>query len=211
MEIVGRDVVRKWAELAARMGGAVVALNSSQAAEMALDFFFGGQQFSPTVRLDNCSLVVIKPSAVSRGDSGKILLKLAQGGFDVSAIEMFALSRANAEELVEVYKGVVPSYGSMVDELVSSTCIAVAVFQNGSRGSCVQPLRELIGPSDPELAKLLRPQTIRAEFGKVIPFLKNNRVLRFLPLQDPVDNAVHCTDLEEDAQLEVEYFFKLLQ
>ena len=45
---------------------------------------------------------------------------------------------------------------------------------------------------DPEIAKSLRPNTIRARFG-------HNRSL----------NAVHCTDLAEDGQLEVEYFFSI--
>lgn len=45
-----------------------------------------------------------------------------------------------------------------------------------------------------EIARQLRPQTIRARFGI-------NKVL----------NAVHCTDLEEDGLLEVEYFFKILE
>ena len=45
---------------------------------------------------------------------------------------------------------------------------------------------------DPEIAKNLRPNTIRARFG-----------------QTRTINAVHCTDLEEDGQLEVEYFFSI--
>lgn len=48
--------------------------------------------------------------------------------------------------------------------------------------------RELCGPYDPEIAKTLRPNTIRSMFGI-----------------DRVKNAVHCTDLEEDAVLEVNY------
>jgi len=58
-----------------------------------------------------------------------------------------------------------------------------------------QDLRALCGPHDPEMGRLLRPDTLRAKFGG----------------KDSVDNGVHCTDLEEDGQLEVEYFFKILQ
>lgn len=47
---------------------------------------------------------------------------------------------------------------------------------------------------DPEIAKNLRPNTIRGKFGES----------RFV-------NAIHCTDLEEDGQLEVEYFFSIMQ
>ena len=58
----------------------------------------------------------------------------------------------------------------------------------------VQKLREIVGPSDIEMARSVRPNSIRAKFGK------NND-----------ENAVHCTDLPEDGKLEVEYFFKILQ
>lgn len=44
-----------------------------------------------------------------------------------------------------------------------------------------------------EIARHLRPRTLRALFGRT----KSH-------------NVVHCTDLPEDAQLEVEYFFKIL-
>lgn len=58
----------------------------------------------------------------------------------------------------------------------------------------MQMLRELCGPADPELARTVRPRTIRAIYGK-----------------DPIKNAVHCTDLPEDGVLETEYFFNVLQ
>jgi nucleoside-diphosphate kinase len=53
--------------------------------------------------------------------------------------------------------------------------------------------REFVGPSDPEVARRLRPRTLRALFGRT-----------------KAQNAVHCTDLPEDGLLEVEYFFKIL-
>jgi len=56
----------------------------------------------------------------------------------------------------------------------------------------VKAFRELCGPMDPEIAKNLRPNTIRAKFG-------HSRCI----------NAVHCSDLEEDGALEVEYFFSI--
>jgi nucleoside-diphosphate kinase len=52
----------------------------------------------------------------------------------------------------------------------------------------------MCGPHDPEIAKHLKPNTLRAKFG-----------------YDRVRNAVHCTDLPEDGTLEVRYFFEGLQ
>lgn len=50
----------------------------------------------------------------------------------------------------------------------------------------VNSLRGLCGPHDPEIARTIRPNTLRAKFGI-----------------DRVKNAVHCTDLPEDGVLEV--------
>jgi len=53
--------------------------------------------------------------------------------------------------------------------------------------------RNFCGPMDPEIAKLLRPHTLRAKFGK-----------------SKVQNAVHCTDLPDDSNLELQYMFKII-
>ena len=58
----------------------------------------------------------------------------------------------------------------------------------------VVTFRALSGPMDPEIAKSLRPNTLRARFGV-----------------DRVRNAVHCTDLPEDGVLESQYFFQIQQ
>ena len=60
--------------------------------------------------------------------------------------------------------------------------------------NAVKSFRELCGPMDPEIAKNLRPNTIRARFGT-----------------DRIRNAIHCTDLPEDGVLESEYFFSIQQ
>eukprot|EP00163_Fabomonas_tropica_P011610 TRINITY_DN2237_c0_g4_i11.p1 TRINITY_DN2237_c0_g4~~TRINITY_DN2237_c0_g4_i11.p1 ORF type:complete len:152 (-),score=33.92 TRINITY_DN2237_c0_g4_i11:380-835(-) len=137
----------------------------------------------------DCTLAIIKPHAVVNGHAGKIIHQIFQEGFDVSAIEMFHVDRACSEEFYEVYRGVVPEYSGMVEQLTSGPVIAIEV-----RGENVVPaFRELAGPSDPEVGRHLRPKSIRALFGS-----------------DKIKNAVHCTDLPEDGTLEVEYFFKIL-
>ena len=80
----------------------------------------------------------------------------------------------------------------MVDELTSGIAIAIeikAAASNNSHGE----FREFCGPHDPEMARTLRPRTLRALFGS-----------------DKIKNGLHCTDLPEDAILEVEYFFRIL-
>jgi nucleoside-diphosphate kinase len=83
-------------------------------------------------------------------------------------------------------------FNAIVDDLTSGPCIAVEVAdRDGS--NAVEPFRQLAGPIDPELARVLRPDSLRAKFGL-----------------NKVRNGVHCTDLEEDGQLEVQYFFTIL-
>jgi nucleoside-diphosphate kinase len=136
--------------------------------------------------LNNCSCVVIKPHAISEGNAGKIIDILLTEGFEISSMEMLYIDKVQAEEFFEIYKGVLPEYSQMIDSVVCGPIIAIEVRQN----DCVNKLRTLVGPHDPDIAKALRPNTIRAKFG-------NNCVF----------NAVHCTDLEEDAPIECDYLF----
>ena len=136
--------------------------------------------------LNNCSCVVIKPHAISEGNAGKIIDILLTEGFEISSMEMLYIDKVQAEEFFEIYKGVLPEYSQMIDSVVCGPIIGIEVRQN----DCVNKLRALAGPHDPDIAKALRPNTIRAKFGK-----------------NCVYNAIHCTDLEEDATIECDYLF----
>lgn len=162
----------------------------SQAA-MEIEFFFPttGQPRANTAVYANSSCVLIKPHAVREGKAGRIIKAITDTGMDIAAISMFKLDRSTAEEFLEVYKGVVNEYGDMVDELCTGSCYALEVHTENASAK----VRNFCGPSDPDVARHLRPKTLRAMFGN-----------------DKIQNAVHVTDLPEDAQLEVEYFFKIL-
>lgn len=163
---------------------------ASAAREMELFFpSSGGCGPANTAKFTNCTCCIIKPHAISEGMLGKILIAIRDACFGISAIQMFNLDRANVEEFYEVYKGVVSEYNDMVTELCSGPCVAVEIQQTNP----TKTFREFCGPSDPEIARHLRPETLRAVFGKT-----------------KVQNAVHCTDLPEDGLLEVQYFFKIL-
>ncbi|XP_020387258.2 nucleoside diphosphate kinase 7 [Rhincodon typus] len=156
-----------------------------------LEIFFPslGKGPSNTAKCIDCTLCIIKPHAIAEGLAGKILDAIEERGFKFTAFQLFKLDQANAEEFLEVYKGVVSEYNGMVNELTSGPCLALE-FQ----GSDIQKtFRECCGPSDPEIARHLRPCSLRALFGK-----------------NKIQNAVHCTDLPEDGVLEVQYFFKIL-
>ncbi|KAL0482720.1 nucleoside-diphosphate kinase [Acrasis kona] len=171
---------------------AVHGSDSSENAKIVeSNFFFGRNSFKPVALFDNSTLGIVKPHAVNAGSAGSILSQVQKYNFDITALQMFTLDKVNSADFFEVYKGVVPEYLNMVEELCSSPCIAFEVVKDEN---AVEDFRSLCGPADPELARVLRPNTIRAQFG-----------------QDKIKNAVHCTDLEEDGVLEVEFFFNIMQ
>ena len=146
------------------------------------------------------TLCIVKPHAIDK--SGAILQRVLDEGFEIGAMQFYFLSKPDATDFLEVYKGVVPEYQQLVDELSSGISFAFEVFipmqpsnkeEQEMETNVVDPFRDLCGPADPELAKMIRPKTIRAEFGV-----------------DKVRNAVHCTDLAIDGVPEVEFFFSLL-
>ena len=83
-----------------------------------------------------------------------------------------------------------PEFVAIIEHMTTGPCIVLEVRQE----NVVKTFRDLAGPMDPEIAKNLRPNTIRARFGV-----------------DRVKNAIHCTDLPEDGSLECEYFFSIMQ
>jgi len=136
---------------------------------------------------------VIKPHAIKEGKMPAILNMIQSSGeFKINALEGFDLDLVSAKEFLEVYKGVVPEYKDMSEELSQGMCVAMEII--GTSEDTQRRFRELVGPWDVDMAKELRPSSIRAQFGI-----------------DKVFNAVHCTDLPEDAVLENQFFFALLQ
>lgn len=211
IELVGPDAINRWRSmigptdsqrakeqgghlLRARFGtdgtrNALHGSDSETSAQREISFFFGSKYGANTACYNDTTCCVIKPHAVAEGRAGQMINAILMAGFQISAIGTFSLDKVNAEEFLEVYKGVVHEYPKMVEELMSGSCIVLEVRAQNSQAV----FRDFCGPADPEIARHIRPRTLRALYGK-----------------DKVKNAVHCTDLAEDATLEVEYFFRIL-
>lgn len=110
-----------------------------------------------TAVLNNCTLCLIKPHILAEGLAGQVIDKILEAGFEISAMEMFSLTRPVVEEFYDVYKGVLPEYLPVVENLSSGPTLALEIRQSNA----VNAFRDLCGPHDPEIAKHLRPDTIR--------------------------------------------------
>jgi nucleoside-diphosphate kinase len=138
-----------------------------------------------TAIFTHCSLCLIKPQAVAT-HSGTIISRLMEAGLEISACRTIVASGDQINALMTVYRGVIPDLQKCCEELARGPMIALEV-----RGDeVVRKLRELAGPVDPQLARLVAPDTIRAVLGI-----------------DTSRNAIHCTDVTEDGIRECRIFF----
>lgn len=72
---------------------------------------------------------MVKPHLIAENYVGQVMDGILSSGFEISAGEMFWLDRPSAEEFLEVYKGVVPEYNQLVEEMTNGPCIAFEVRQ----------------------------------------------------------------------------------
>jgi len=90
-------------------------------------------------------LTYVLHNCVSTGVASDVIVKIMECGFEITAVLMCSLDKANAEEFLEIYKGVVQEYPMMVTELASGPCIALEIRAK----EAVKTFREFAGPADP--------------------------------------------------------------
>ena len=134
----------------------------------------------------NKTFTMIKPDAVANGHIGAILDKITKSGFKIVALKYTALSTEKAGEFYAVHKER-PFYGELVS-FMSSGPIFAAILE---KDNAVASFRELIGATNPAQAA---EGTIRKKYAKSIG-----------------ENAVHGSDSDENAAIEIGYFFSKLE
>jgi len=184
------------------IGDIIHGSQNLEEAESLINFFFPKSRLlssslqTPSnlyMETPNTTCCIIRPHVYLR--AGNIIQDIEKAGFKIFALETFLLDFGKADEFLEVYKGVLANYGEVVRELSSGPCLALQIAgQLDNTEDVVKTFRQLCGPRDPQVARSIRPGTLRAVYGET-----------------EVRNSVHCTDLSEDGPLEVEYFFKVLQ
>jgi len=125
---------------------------------------------------------MIKPDAVRKNLVGQIITKFTEAGFKIKAMKMTRLTKESAEGFYEVHKGR-PFYNGLVEFMSSGPVVALAL----EKENAVADYRKLIGATDPA----------EAEEGTV----------RKLYADSKGENAVHGSDSDENAAIEIAHFF----
>ncbi len=128
------------------------------------------------------TLSIIKPDAVAKNVIGQIYQRFENAGLKIVAAKMKHLSQAEAEGFYAVHKER-PFFGDLV-EFMTSGPVMIQVLEGED---AIKQNRDIMGATNPKEAA---PGTIRADFAESIDA-----------------NAVHGSDAEETAAVEIAYFF----
>jgi nucleoside-diphosphate kinase len=128
------------------------------------------------------TLAIIKPDAVAAGKAGRILAHLEAAGFRVRSMKMTRLNTEQAGAFYAVHRER-PFYTPLVTFMTSGPCIPVVLEADDA----VPRLRETIGATDPAEAA---PGTVRKLYA-----------------ESKERNAIHASDSDENAAVEISFFF----
>jgi len=128
------------------------------------------------------TFAIIKPDAVARGVSGRILQRIEDEGFTVRGMRKLHMSRAQAEGFYAVHRAR-PFFASLTEFMSSGPSIVLVL----EAADAIKKWRTLMGATDPAKADA---GTIRREFAESIE-----------------RNATHGSDAPETAVVEIAYFF----
>ena len=128
------------------------------------------------------TLTIVKPDAVRKRAVGHILQRLLDEGFEVRGLKMLHLTKAQAEGFYAVHKEK-PFFPELVEFMTSGPVFPACL----ERENAVAHLRAVMGATDSRKAE---KGTIRAQFGT-----------------DIQANAIHGSDSQENARIEIGFFF----
>ena len=132
------------------------------------------------------TLSIIKPDAVKRDLTGKIIAMFEEKGLRIMAQKKIWLSKEQAGSFYDVHRDR-PFFGELC-EFMSSGPIVVQVLEGNS---AIELNREIMGATNPVQAE---PGTIRKEFALSM-----------------TENSAHGSDSPETAREEISFFFSGLE
>ena len=125
---------------------------------------------------------IIKPDATKRNITGAINKIIEENHLRIVAQKRIKLNRLKAEGFYSVHKDK-PFFNDLINYMTSGPVI-IQVLQGNN---AVETYRKIMGATNPEKAN---PGTIRKEYA--------------LNIQE---NSVHGSDSQENAEIEINYFF----
>jgi nucleoside-diphosphate kinase len=128
------------------------------------------------------TLAIIKPDAVAARHAGAIIARIEAAGFQIRAMRMLNLAKAEAEGFSAVHRER-PFFPSLTAFMSSGPAIVMAL----EAPDAIKKWRTLMGATDPAKADA---GTLRKEFGRSIE-----------------NNATHGSDAPDTAAFELGYFF----
>ena len=136
--------------------------------------------------MNNLTFGMIKPDAIEKNYTGKIIDIILQNGFKLLAIKQLQLTIEQAEKFYYVHHNR-PFYRELVEYITRGPVIAMVL----EKEDAVQSYRDILGATDPlEAAE----GTIRKLFG-----------------ESKAINAIHGSDSDENAQIEISFMFNQLE
>src|SRR5919107_5468534 len=128
------------------------------------------------------TFAIIKPDAVAARFTGRILQRIEAEGFQIRAMRLVNLSKADAEGFYAVHRER-PFFSSLTTFMSSGPAIVLVL----EAPDAIRKWRTLMGATDPAKADA---NTLRKQFGSSIE-----------------NNATHGSDAPETAAFELGYFF----
>ena len=125
---------------------------------------------------------IIKPDATKRNITGSINKIIEENDLTIIAQKRIKLSKDKAEGFYSIHKDK-PFFNDLISYMTSGPVI-IQVLQGEN---AVEQYRKIMGATDPSNAE---SGTIRKEFAQNIQ-----------------ENSVHGSDSEDNAKIEIDYFF----
>tara|TARA_A100000164_G_C21881857_1_gene760697 strand:+ start:166 stop:567 length:402 start_codon:yes stop_codon:yes gene_type:complete len=129
------------------------------------------------------TLSIIKPDAVERKLENRIKNIFIKNNFEIVKEKKVKLEKKDAEKFYKVHE-TKPFYNDLCNYLSSGPVLVLVLKKNNA----IMENRKIMGATDPKEAEL---GTIRKEFGISID-----------------KNSVHGSDSKENAEKEIDFFFK---
>ena len=136
--------------------------------------------------MNNLTLGIIKPDAIRAGKAGQIIQRILDAGFRIRGLKLLHLTLSEAEGFYAGHRER-PFFAGLTEFMSRAPSIVMVLEKEGA----VKAWRDLMGATDPSKAE---QGTLRKEFGNSVG-----------------ENAVHGSDSDENAAIEIAYFFSQLE